>query len=66
MFGNARGGCKGCVVGAFVSGILIAIGPAIIYPVMASVGLTGGSFPETDMTLIGIVLNFIGKALGKW
>ncbi len=66
VFGNARGGWKGCVVGAFVSGILIAIGPAIIYPVMASVGLTGGSFPETDMTLIGIVLNFIGKALGKW
>lgn len=66
VFGNARGGWKGCVLGAFVTGILIAVGPAIIYPIMESVGLSGTSFPETDFNLIGIVFNFIGTALGKW
>lgn len=66
VFGNARGGWKGCVVGSFITGILIAVGPAIIYPIMTSVGLSGSSFPETDFNLIGIVFNFIGKALGKW
>lgn len=66
VFGNARGGWKGCIVGAFVTGILIAVGPAIIYPIMESVGLSGTSFPETDFNLIGIVFNFIGTALGKW
>ena len=66
VFGNARGGWKGCIVGAFVTGILIAVGPAVIYPIMESVGLSGTSFPETDFNLIGIIFNFIGTALGKW
>lgn len=66
VFGNARGGWKGCVLGAFITGILISVGPAIIYPIMQSVGLSGTSFPETDFNLIGIIFNFIGKALGKW
>ena len=66
VFGNARGGWKGCVLGAFVTGVLISVGPAIIYPIMQSVGLNGTSFPETDFNLIGIFFNFIGKALGKW
>lgn len=66
VFGNARGGWKGCIVGAFVTGILISVGPAVIYPIMRGVGLSGTSFPETDFNLIGIVFNFIGKALGKW
>ena len=66
VFGNARGGWKGCVLGAFVTGILISVGPAVIYGILTSVGLSGSSFPETDFNLIGIVFNFIGKALGKW
>ena len=66
VFGNARGGWKGCVVGAFVTGILISVGPAIIYSILTSVGLSGTSFPETDFNLIGIIINFIGKLLGKW
>lgn len=66
VFGNARGGWKGCVLGAFVTGVLISVGPAVIYPIMQSVGLNGTSFPETDFNLIGIFFNFIGKALGKW
>ena len=66
VFGNARGGWKGCVLGAFVTGVLISVGPAVIYPIMQSVGLSGTSFPETDFNLIGIFFNFIGKALGKW
>lgn len=66
VFGNARGGWKGCVLGAFVTGILISVGPAVIYGILTSVGLSGSSFPETDFNLIGIIFNFIGKALGKW
>lgn len=66
VFGNARGGWKGCLLGSFVTGILIAVGPALIYPIMQSVGLSGTSFPETDFNLIGIVFDIIGKLLGKW
>ena len=54
------------MLGAFVTGVLISVGPAVIYPIMQGVGLSGTSFPETDFNLIGIVFNFIGKILGKW
>lgn len=66
VFGNATGGLKGCLIGSFVTGILIAVGPMLVYPIMQQVGLSGTCFPETDFNIIGIVFNFIGKILGKW
>lgn len=59
VFGNASGGWKGAIVGGFITGILIAVGPALIYPIMSSIGLTGTSFPETDFVSVGLMLNFI-------
>lgn len=59
VFGNASGGWKGAISGGFITGILIAVGPALIYPIMSSIGLTGTSFPETDFVSVGIILNFI-------
>jgi ABC-type spermidine/putrescine transport system permease subunit I len=35
---------------------LIAIGPALIYPIMGQVGLSGTTFPETDFTITGFIL----------
>lgn len=64
VFGNATGGWKGAVVGSFVVGILIAVGPAIIYPIMQNVGLVGTAFPETDFNFVGIILYLIGKIFG--
>lgn len=59
VFGNASGGWKGAIAGGFITGILIAVGPALIYPIMSSIGLTGTSFPETDFVSVGVILNFI-------
>ena len=59
VFGNASGGWKGAIAGGFITGILIAVGPALIYPIMSSIGLTGTSFPETDFVSVGLILNFI-------
>lgn len=64
VFGNATGGWKGAVVGSFIVGILIAVGPAIIYPIMENVGLKGTAFPETDFNFVGVILYTIGKVLG--
>lgn len=63
VFGNASGGWKGALVGSFVTGILIGIGPALIYPIMESVGLVGTSFPETDFVVTGLLVYYIGKLL---
>lgn len=65
VFGNATGGWKGCIAAGFVTGILIAVGPAMIYPVMEAVGLTGTSFPETDFVALGLVVYYIGKMFGR-
>lgn len=64
VFGNATGGWKGCIAGGFVTGILIAVGPALIYPVMGAVGLAGSSFPETDFNFVGLIVYNIGRLLG--
>ncbi len=64
VFGNATGGWKGCVAGAFITGILIAVGPALMYPVFADVGLVGSCFPETDFNFVGYIIYLIGKVLG--
>jgi ascorbate PTS system EIIC component len=59
VFGNATGGWKGAIVGAFVTGILIAVGPAIMYPIFEQMGLAGTAFPETDFNAIGIPLHYL-------
>ena len=61
VFGNATGGWKGCIAGSCVVGILIAVGPALIYPIMENVGLTGTSFPETDFNIVGLIIYYLGK-----
>lgn len=61
VFGNATGGWKGCVVGSFIIGILIAVGPSLVYPVLATVGLKGTAFPETDFNVIALIIKYIGQ-----
>ncbi|HGK7332229.1 TPA: PTS transporter subunit IIC [Streptococcus suis] len=63
VFGNATGGWKGCIAGSFVVGILIAVGPALIYPIMENIGLTGTSFPETDFNIVGLLVYYVGQFL---
>lgn len=53
VFGNATGGWKGAVAGSAIVGVLISLGPQLIYPIMAKVGLEGSSFPETDFSAVG-------------
>ena len=65
VFGNATGGWKGAIAGGFVTGILIAVGPALMYPVFAKMGLAGSAFPETDFVVIGLVIYYLGKVFGK-
>lgn len=68
VYGNATGGRRGAVVGGFVNGLIITIFPAILYQVMASVGLTGSTFGDADFgwfgSLIGSVVQVDSVALG--
>lgn len=60
VIGNTTGGWKGCVAGAFVVGILISVGPALSYPILSSIGLTGTAFTEVDFNVAGLLIYYVG------
>lgn len=63
VFGNASGGVKGAIVGSALAGLLIAVGPAVMYNVCDSVGLVGTCFPETDFNFLGYIIYAIGNII---
>lgn len=65
VYGNATGGKKGAVSGAFVHGILITLGPALLLPVLQSLGFPGTTFGDLDFAVVGIVIGNIYALLGQ-
>ncbi|MBY0199003.1 PTS ascorbate transporter subunit IIC [Priestia megaterium] len=61
VFGNATGGRRGAVVGSFANGILISFLPAILLPVLASLGFRGTTFGDSDFSAVGILLSMLIK-----
>ena len=59
--GNATGGLKGCVAGAFVHGIVATFLAAGLYPILGSMGFANTTFSDTDFTLVGIVFGNLIK-----
>ncbi len=53
--GNANGGLKGCIAGAFVHGVVATFLCAGLYPVMGAMGFANTTFSDTDFTLVGII-----------
>lgn len=63
VFANAEGGLKGCVVGAFVHGLLITFLPVITMPVIGALGFANTTFSDADFCGVGIVLGNIAKII---
>ena len=61
--GNATGGLKGCVVGAFVHGVVATFLAAGLYPILGSMGFANTTFSDTDFTLVGIVFGNLIKVV---
>ncbi|MEB2289863.1 PTS ascorbate transporter subunit IIC [Priestia megaterium] len=61
VFGNATGGRRGALVGSFANGILISFLPAILLPVLASLGFKGTTFGDSDFSAVGILLSMLIK-----
>lgn len=54
--GNATGGLKGCITGAFVHGVVATFLVAGLYPVLGAMGFANTTFSDTDFTLVGILV----------
>lgn len=61
VFGNATGGRRGTVFGAFVNGLLISFLPVFMIPYLSSIGFTTSTFSDTDMALSGTILGYFSS-----
>ncbi|KXS48576.1 MAG: hypothetical protein A8274_605 [Halanaerobium sp. 4-GBenrich] len=61
VFGNSTGGKKGAMLGAFVNGVLISFLPALLLPVLGSLGFANTTFGDADFGVVGIIIGYIAK-----
>lgn len=64
IYGNATGGRRGAMIGAFVNGLLLAFLPAMLLPVLGDLGFANTTFGDADFAVIGILIGRIGEWLG--
>ncbi|WP_109078287.1 PTS ascorbate transporter subunit IIC [Aggregatibacter kilianii] len=65
VFGNAMGGRRGAIAGAFVQGILISFLPVFLLPVLGSLGVANTTFSDADFGVIGITLGYMAQYFSK-
>ncbi len=56
VFGNATGGRRGAMIGAFANGLLITFLPVLLLPVLGAIGFANTTFSDADFGVIGILL----------
>lgn len=56
VFGNATGGRRGAIFGSMANGFLISFLPALLLPVLGTLGFEGTTFGDADFGLVGIIL----------
>ncbi|MGV6988503.1 PTS ascorbate transporter subunit IIC [Testudinibacter sp. P80/BLE/0925] len=63
VFGNATGGRRGAMLGAFCHGVLITFLPVFLLPVLGSLGFANTTFSDTDFGVVGIALGYMAQYL---
>ncbi|AQQ16249.1 Ascorbate-specific permease IIC component UlaA [Corynebacterium glaucum] len=64
VYGNATGGRRGAVFGAFVNGLLITFLPAFLLQVLGAFGSENTTFGDADFGWFGILLGLATRAPG--
>ncbi|EGQ9161365.1 PTS ascorbate transporter subunit IIC [Vibrio parahaemolyticus] len=59
VFGNATGGRRGAILGAFAQGLLITFLPIFLMPVLGDLGFANTTFSDADFGAVGILLGLI-------
>lgn len=59
VFGNATGGRRGAMMGAFSQGLLITFLPVFLLPVLGDLGFANTTFSDADFGIVGILLGLV-------
>jgi PTS system ascorbate-specific IIC component len=65
VIGNAAGGRRGAVLGAFANGIAITFLPLLLLPVLGSVGFSNSTFSDADYGVLGLFLGGLSNGGGQ-
>lgn len=63
VFANASGGRRGALIGSFAHGLLITFLPALLMPVLGTLGFANTTFSDADFTVVGIIFGNIANVL---
>ncbi|MBH8583450.1 PTS ascorbate transporter subunit IIC [Thermoactinomyces vulgaris] len=59
VFGNATGGRRGAILGAFANGLIISFLPALLLPALGDLGFRETTFGDADFGVVGLILSFL-------
>ena len=65
IYGNATGGKRGAIIGAFINGLLLAFLPAALLPVLGSIGFQNTTFGDFDFAVLGILIGKTVENIGE-
>ncbi|MDQ0643876.1 PTS ascorbate transporter subunit IIC [Microbacterium murale] len=65
VIGNAVGGRRGAVLGAFANGIAITFLPLFLLPVLGDIGLSNATFSDSDYGVFGLIVGGVSSAGGQ-
>ncbi|MXQ53186.1 PTS ascorbate transporter subunit IIC [Shimazuella alba] len=61
VFGNATGGRRGAILGSLANGFIISFLPALLLPVLGSLGFQGTTFGDADFGAVGLIFGNLIK-----
>ncbi|SFL46443.1 PTS ascorbate transporter subunit IIC [Salibacterium qingdaonense] len=65
VFGNATGGRVGAIVGAAANGVMISFLPALLLPVLGTLGFESTTFGDADFGVVGLILGNISNIVSS-
>ncbi|WP_231034943.1 PTS ascorbate transporter subunit IIC [Pectinatus frisingensis] len=65
VLANAQGGLRGVLIGCFFNGLILNTLPALLLPLLGSLGYSNSTFGDADFVFNGILVGNIGKYTGQ-